>query len=91
MNRFESFFIGGSKFKNEFRKQMRLLIIVTIGFTIAFSWRQTIFDAVQTAVSSVFGTQGFASSILTSVAITLFGLFLIYLTSHLLKQRPDNY
>ena len=38
------FFIGSKNFENEFKKQVRMLVVVTFGFTIAFTWRQTIFD-----------------------------------------------
>jgi len=90
MKRLEQFFIGGRRFKQEFRRQIRLLIVVTIGFTVAFSWRQTIFDAVQTLVQALFGKEGLSSSILTSIFITLFGLILIYLASQILKERSED-
>lgn len=85
------FLIGGRHFKEEFRKQMRLLIIFTIGFTIAFSWRQTIFDITQTAVQKFFNTQNFFySTLFTSLTITIFGIIIIFLTSHLLKIKTEG-
>lgn len=89
MKKVRHFFYGGENFKQEFRKQARFLIIVTLAFTIAFSWRQTVFDAVQTAVQKVLHTQGLPSSFLTSTAITLISLGFIYLTSHALKERKE--
>lgn len=91
MNKVERFFIGGRNFRQEFRKQMRMLLVVTIGFTIAFTWRQTIFDASQSLMQKFFSSSGVYSSILTSTFITFSGLILLYLTSQLLKEHKDNY
>jgi len=86
------FFIGGSNFKAEFRRQMRFLIIVTLAFTIAFTWRQTVFDASQALVLLVTHVQSSTyASILTSIFITLVSIIIIYGTSKLLKDRPDYY
>ena len=85
------FFVGGQNFREEFRRQVRLLIVVTFGFTIAFTWRQTIFDASQILVERLIHTQTpLSSSVLTSIFITLISLFLIYLTAQIIKIRPDN-
>ena len=80
------------RFKKEHRKEIRLLIVLTLSFTIAFTWRQTIFDAFQSIV------QIFASgksltilSILTSTAITIVSFLLIRLTSHVLKESPNEH
>ena len=87
-----NFFIGGSNFKAEFRRQMRLLVIITFAFTIEFSWRQTIFDASKSLVLLITHVQSSTSaSILTSIFITIVAIILIYLTSKLLKDRPDDY
>lgn len=86
------FFVGGDNFKKEFRRQMRLLIIITLGFTIAFTWRQTVFDISQEIVSWITHIQESAlSSVLTSTFITLISLIVIYITSKLLKDKPDFY
>jgi len=82
-----NFFVGGKKFKKEFRKQVRFLIVITLGFTIAFTWRQTIFDISQTMMQFFTKTQSSTLlSILTSVFITLLSLFFIYLASYFLKE-----
>ena len=83
------FFIGGRNFKKEFKQQLRFLINITLGFTIAFTWRQTIFDAVQTLIQKFMKAEGLKSSILTSAAITIISLILIYISSQSLKERPD--
>lgn len=85
--RLYNFFIGGEKFKREFKRQLRLLIIMALGFTIAFTWRQTIFDISQTFVHLITNIENStALTILTSSFITLFSLGLIYLTSYFLKD-----
>ena len=85
--RLYNFFIGGEKFKGEFKRQLRLLIIMALGFTIAFTWRQTIFDISQTFVHLITNIENStALTILTSSFITLFSLGLIYLTSYFLKD-----
>jgi hypothetical protein len=82
----------GRYFRGEFKRQTRAFIIVTLAFTIAFTWRQTLFDVVQTAVQFVLNIQNSATlSILTSTTITLLSIFIIYLTSHWLKDGSDNY
>jgi hypothetical protein len=87
MNRLNHFFIGGENFRKEFIKQVRLLIVVTIGFTIAFSWRQTTFDAAQTLVQKLTSTNGVSSSVLTSLFITLVGVLILILSSFYLKEK----
>lgn len=80
------------KFKREFRRQIRMLIIITLSFTIAFKWRQTIFDASQSIVQFFLDVQSSTTlSILTSLLITILSIFLIYLTAHLLKDSQESY
>ncbi|MAG25062.1 hypothetical protein CMI47_05725 [Candidatus Pacearchaeota archaeon] len=84
------FFVGGDNFKKEFRKQLRLLILITLSFTIAFAWRQTIFDIFETLILHFINVRNSATaSVLTSLAITLMSLLVIYLASNFLKDRPD--
>jgi uncharacterized BrkB/YihY/UPF0761 family membrane protein len=82
----------GRNFKKEFRRQIRMLIIVTLGFTIAFSWRQTVFDASQTFVQFFTNVQGSTTlSVLTSLFITIVSIILIYLVAHYLKDGHESY
>ena len=84
------FFQGDMATQLEFRRQLRFLIIITLGFTIAFSWRQTIFDSVQSIILAITNIQNLAtSSILTSITITIISILLIYLTSRLLRVSPE--
>ena len=41
--RINQYFLKNNYLK-EFRHELRLLIVVTLGFTIGFTWRETIFD-----------------------------------------------
>ncbi len=85
-----NYFIGGEQFKKELVSQLRFLIIVTFGFTIAFTWRQTIFDTTQSLVHFITHIESSTTlSVLTSLAITLIGLLIILLTSRFLN--PKNY
>ena len=83
---------AGGRFKREFRKQIRMLVIVTLGFTIAFTWRQTIFDASQSIVQFFIDVQNSTTlSILTSLLITTISVLLVYLTAHFLKDNHESY
>ena len=79
------------RFKKEHRKEIRLLIVLTLSFTIAFTWRQTIFDASQSLIQFFVEVKSAAwSSIITSTLITLLSFVLIRITSHVLKKSPDE-
>ena len=80
------------KFKREFSKQIRLLITFTLGFTIAFTWRQTVFDASQAIVEFFIHVKNSTTlSVLTSLLITIVSVLLIYLAAHFLKDNLENY
>ncbi len=79
--------VVGNRFKKEFKKQVRSLILITLGFTIAFTWRQTFFDIIQSLVRWITGVEGKAiSSILTSCVITFGCLGLILMSSYYFKE-----
>jgi hypothetical protein len=81
------FFIGGRSFHEEFRKQMRLFITFTLGFTIAFTWRQTLFDISQSFVRLITHIENSStSSILTSVFITIISVAILIITASLLNK-----
>lgn len=81
------FFIKGRSFESEFKRQLRMLIVVTLGFTIAFTWRQTIFDLSQSFINFFIHIQSSSlSSILASIFITIISILLIYITSYYLKK-----
>ncbi len=79
------------KFKKEHRKEIRLLVVLTLSFTIAFTWRQTLFDLSQTFVQFITNIEGsVTSTILTSTFITIISILLIRVTSHILKENKEN-
>ncbi len=85
------FFLGRQSFENEFRKQLRMLITFTLGFTIAFSWRQTTFDTAQKIVQRLTDIQSTtALSIVTSIFITLFSLLVIFIAARLLHDKFEH-
>jgi len=85
-------FVEGEAFKKEFRRQARMLIIITLGFTIAFTWRQTVFDASLGLVQFLTHVKNSIElSILTSSLITLISLILIFITAHWLKDGNGHF
>ena len=82
----KDFFIGGEVERKNFLFQLRTLIVVAAGFTIAFTWRQTIFDMTQETIKLFLNINGSTVlSILTSTAITLLSILSIYLASRFIK------
>lgn len=87
-----NFFKIGRRFKKELKQEIRSLIVFTLGFTIAFSWRQTTFDLSQSFIQFITNVKNSnTSTILTSVFITLFSIILIFITSHFLQEKPEDY
>jgi len=76
-------------FRKEFRRQMRLALSAAIGFTVAFAWREAIFQTFQSFVSRFFDLtpEHYSTQIYTATAITLLGVLLILLTSKILKEK----
>lgn len=76
------FFVGSEHMKREFFKELRVLILFTLGFTIAFTWRQTIFDVMESIVLFFTHIQNDVSlSIATSTLTTAVCVFFVYLTA----------
>ena len=81
------FLIGSDRFKTEFFKELRGMIILTLAFTIAFTWRQTFFDLAQEGVKFFINiTNNATLSIVTSSVITVFCVFFIYLTARYMQK-----
>jgi hypothetical protein len=88
--RIKQFFLGGRYFRKEFKQQIKAFVIVTLGFTIAFTWRQTIYEVCQNLIAKYFSTNGPTTlAILTSTFITIVSIILIYFSSKLFKEYPD--
>jgi len=65
-------FCKSKEFEREFRKQLQMLIIVTFGFTIAFTWRQAIFNLSLATVRFFTNIKNFSAlNILASIFIYL--------------------
>ncbi|HLC31136.1 MAG TPA: DUF5654 family protein [Candidatus Nanoarchaeia archaeon] len=75
-------------FKTEFKRQLRFAITAAIGFSIAFAWRNAIFDTFQTAVGRFLDLplNNPTTEIYTALFITFVALLLLYVTSKLLKK-----
>jgi len=87
-----NYFVKGRRFKKEFKRQLRMLIVITLGFTIAFTWRQTIFDISLSIIKFFTKVQNSSTlSILTSILITVVSLVLIYIASYYLRDNNENY
>lgn len=76
-----------SKFKKEFRKQIRLAIAAAIGFIIAYSWREFIVTLVASKVGDITKVENLNAVNLTSALIlTVIGVVIILFASALLKE-----
>jgi hypothetical protein len=76
-------------FQTEFRRQIRLAIIAAVGFTIAFAWREAVFDSFLNFVSRFLALtpEHYSTKIYTAIAITFAGVLLILFTSKILREK----
>jgi cation transport ATPase len=79
----------GQNYKDEFRKQMRMIITFTLGFTIAFAWRETIFDWSKSAAAWITHSRDGGSTLGATMFITIFSILLLFLTSRWLGERSS--
>jgi hypothetical protein len=75
-------------FKKEFRRQLRLALIAAIGFTVAFAWRNAIYNSAQTFIT-IFTeqTQVVLNELLTALIITFLAVVAIFITSRILREK----
>jgi len=74
-------------FKKEFKRQLRFSIAAAIGFTIAFSWRNAVYDSLFAIVQRLTdATRNTAIEAYTALFITLIGVVVILITSRLLRD-----
>ncbi len=74
-------------YKKEVKRQLRLAITAGLGFTVAFAWREAIFQTAQNAVQTLSNSLGlFQTQILAASSITLLAVLAIFITSKLLKE-----
>ena len=76
-------------FKIEFKRQIRLAVVAAIGFTIAFAWRNAVFDSLESYVSRIMDIPlgHYTTEVYTAIAMTILGVLVIFITSKLLKDR----
>jgi hypothetical protein len=76
-------------FRLEFKRQIRLAVTAAIGFSIAYSWKESMFATFQSFVTRVFDVPigHYLTQVYTSIFITFLGVALIFLTSKLLRDR----
>jgi len=79
-------------FKNELRRQIRMFITFALGFTIAFSWRETIFNLSKSLIKFFLNLKTDSTvNIFASLFITIISLIIIYIASYSLRDSPENY
>lgn len=81
--------IAKRSFKLEFKRQMRMAVTAAIGFSIAYAWREAIFDTFRSFVARFLDVPPthYLSETYTALAITLAGVLLIFITSRLLRDK----
>jgi hypothetical protein len=74
-------------FRKEFKRQIKFAIIAAVGFTIAFAWRDAVFEGVLNYVSRILEVSPthFLTEIYTAITITFLGVLVIFITSKILK------
>lgn len=75
-------------FKKEFKRQLRLAIMAAVGFTIAFAWKEAIFNTFQSFVTRFLDIPigHYLSQTYTAIAMTLAGVLVIFITSKILRE-----
>lgn len=76
----------GSNYKEEFRTQLRMFIMFTLGFTIAFTWREYMFEGSKKFVIWLTKTQG-SGAFLAAIFITIMCFLFMFLTARWLKKK----
>lgn len=75
-------------FRREFKRQLRLAIVAAIGFTVAFAWRNAVYDTFQNWIARILDItpQHYTTETYTALGITLFGVLAIFITSRILRE-----
>lgn len=85
--KFSNYTFVGKKYKDEFRKQMRSVIVLTLGFSIAFAWREAIFDWSRSVTAWITHSSNGGSATGAATFITIVCILLIILTTRWLKDK----
>ncbi len=75
-------------FRKEFKRQIKLAIIAAVGFTVAFSWREAIFNTFESFIVRFLDVtkDHYLSQVYTAIATTFAGVIVIFITSKLLRE-----
>ncbi|MEK6856274.1 MAG: DUF5654 family protein [Nanoarchaeota archaeon] len=75
-------------FHKEFKRQIRMAIVAAIGFTIAFAWKEAVYDTFNTYVARFLevSLDHYLTQNYTAIAITLMGVLVIFITSKLIRE-----
>lgn len=75
-------------YKKEFKRQIRFAIIAAVGFTIAFAWRNAIYNSTSTLISKITDTaEVILTEVYTALFITFVGVLFLLLSSKILKEK----
>ena len=73
-------------FRKEFKRQVRMAVAAAIGFIIAFSWRNFVYDMTKAWLEKITPLSGaFESGLASAILITVVGVILILISSRLLR------
>lgn len=74
-------------YKTEFKKQLRFAITAAIGFTIAYGWRNAIYNSMQQYVIRVLDVlpEHYLTDVYTALALSLVGVLFIFISAWFLK------
>jgi hypothetical protein len=74
-------------FRSEFKRQLRYAIAAAVGFMIIYAWRDSILAITKTMVEKFQESTTVASAnIISALLISVVGVFIILITSKLLKD-----
>lgn len=74
-------------FKKEFKRQLRFAIMAAIGFTIAFAWRDAVYNSSRDLVEKFIEVANVTlTEIYTAMFITIIGVILLFLSSKFLRD-----
>ena len=75
-------------FRLEVKRQLRLAIASAIGFTIAFGWKEAIFEGMINYVSRIMDVNPdhYLTNTYTAIAMTFLGVLCIFISARLLRE-----
>lgn len=75
-------------FRKEFKRQIRMALVAAIGFTIAFAWKEAIYDTFNNYVARFLevSPDHYLTHNYTAAVITIFGVLVILVTSKILRD-----